>query len=92
MSFRYRLPEGRPVGSMTYAPARNALDGTVTDLVKSDAVTTGAAIACVYHGYRRTGSLIWALIWGVAGKKLPVVAVPVALAQGFARRKTFTTE
>ena len=92
MSFRYRLREGQPVNMMSYTPSPSEMGGTVTDLVKSDAVTTGAAIACVYHGYRRTGSLIWALIWGVAGKKLPVVAVPVALAQGFAKKRTCTTE
>lgn len=89
MSFRYRLPEGRPVGQMSYTPSPA---GDIADVVKSDAVTTGAAIACVYHGYRRTGSLIWALIWGIAGKKIPVVAVPVALAQGFAKKRTCTTE
>lgn len=47
---------------------------------------TGAAL--VYHGYRRTGSIVWALLYGLAGKKLPIVAVPVALAQGFGQKKS----
>lgn len=62
------------------------------ELVASDAVTYSAAAALVYHGYKRTGSIIWALVYGFAGKKVPVIAVPVALAQGFGRRRTCTTE
>lgn len=92
MSFRYRLPEGRMVGSMTFTPTPAEMSGTVSDLVSSEAVTTGAAVALTYHGYKRTGSLIWALIWGLAGKKLPIVAVPVAIAQGYGKRKPCPTE
>lgn len=55
--------------------------------VASPSVKTGAAIALTYHGYRRTGSILWALAYGLAGRLVPVVAVPVAVAQGFGEKK-----
>lgn len=57
------------------------------DTINSDPVTTASAIALTYHGYKRTGSIIWALLYGLAGRTYPAVAVPIALAQGFAERK-----
>lgn len=60
----------------------------VADIVDNDSVKTAAGIALVYHGYKRTGSLVWALVYGLAGKKLPALAVPVALAQGFGQKKS----
>jgi hypothetical protein len=62
-------------------------DGEISSFVNSDNFGYAAGAALVYHGYKRTGSLIWAILYGLAGKELPVVAVPVALAQGFARKK-----
>lgn len=56
-------------------------------VVNSEAVSTGAMLALTYHGYRRTGSLVWALVYGLAGRWVPVVAVPVALAQGFGEKR-----
>lgn len=60
---------------------------SLRDVVNSDSVSTGAMLALTYHGYKRTGSLVWALIYGLAGRWAPVVAVPVALAQGYGERK-----
>lgn len=57
------------------------------DTINGPTVSTGAAIALTYHGYKRTGSLTWALIYGVMGKWFPVEALPIALAQGFGQRK-----
>lgn len=46
----------------------------------------GAAL-CAWHGYKRNGnSVAWAAAWGGAGFWCPVVAVPFAFSQGFARR------
>lgn len=53
----------------------------------SPALKTAAAVAMTYHGYKRTGSLMWALIYGAAGKLVPLIAVPVAAAQGFGQKK-----
>jgi hypothetical protein len=75
-----------PVATAAATTAASA-SGAVRDLVTSDAVKTASGIALVYHGYRRTGSIFWALMYGLAGRTAPVVAVPVALAQGYGKRK-----
>jgi hypothetical protein len=56
-------------------------------IVTSEPVKTASAIALTYHGYKRTGSIVWALLYGLAGRTVPVAAVPIALAQGFGQRK-----
>lgn len=66
---------------------QNPLAGDVSDFVNSDAISTASGVALVYHGYKRTGSLVWALIYGALGKWKPAIAVPVAFAQGFGKRK-----
>lgn len=76
----YMQPMGDTVPA---APATTNLH----DFVTSDTVSTAATLALTYHGYKRTGSLVWALIYGLAGRWFPVVAVPVACAQGFGEKK-----
>jgi hypothetical protein len=61
---------------------------TLRAAVTSEPVKTAAAIALTYHGYRRTGSIVWALIYGLAGRLVPVAAVPISVAQGFGEKKT----
>lgn len=38
-----------------------------------------------YHGYARNKSVGWGIGWGVAGAVAPIITVPIALAQGFAK-------
>jgi hypothetical protein len=51
-------------------------------------IDQGITAAMIYHGYRRTGSIVWALIYGLAGREAPALALPIALAQGFGAKKT----
>lgn len=60
---------------------------TVQDVVNDPSVKTAAGVALAYHGYRRTGSIFWALVYGMAGRWFPLEAVPIAMAQGFADPK-----
>jgi len=60
---------------------------SLSDMLDSSSVKTASAIALVYHGYRRTGSFIWAMLYGLAGRYEPAVAVPIAFAQGFGKKK-----
>ncbi len=76
----YRVP--RSMGDDAPAPPR-----TLSSVANSSSVSTGASMALGYHGYKRTGSIGWALVYAALGKLLPVVAVPVAVAQGFGARK-----
>jgi hypothetical protein len=46
-----------------------------------------ASAALAYHGYARDQSWLWALAWGVFGGAIWPLALPIALAQGFAKRK-----
>jgi hypothetical protein len=51
------------------------------------AVGTAGAAAGAYHGYKRTGSVGWAIGWALLGGMFPVITIPVALAQGFGKKK-----
>lgn len=73
--------------NVDYPPAPSAMEG-IADVVDSDNVRYAAGAALVFHGYRRTGSIVMALLYGLAGKQIPVIAVPVALAQGFGKKKS----
>lgn len=81
----------RPLGDDTTAvppvAAPAVTSKSLHDALNSEPVSTAAAVALVYHGYRRTGSIVWALLYGMAGKWFPIEAVPIAIAQGFASKK-----
>lgn len=62
-------------------------DETLTDRVLGSPLRTAAIAATVYHGYKRNNSIGWALAWGLAGSVAPIIAVPVAIAQGFGQPK-----
>jgi len=68
-------------------PAPVATPFNLRGALTSEPVKTAAAIALTYHGYRRTGSILWALLYGLAGRLVPVAAVPIALAQGYGQKK-----
>lgn len=38
-----------------------------------------------YHGYRRDGTVISALLWALAGGAFPIIVPAIALAQGFGK-------
>lgn len=48
--------------------------------------TVGVA-AGAYHGYKRDNSIGWAIGWAVLGGLVPFITIPVAIAQGFGKRK-----
>lgn len=51
------------------------------------ALSMASAAASAYHGYKRNESVGWAFGWALFGSALPIIALPVALAQGFGRPK-----
>lgn len=74
-----------PSGVYTFGD--DAAEPSLRDRLNSEPVSTAAAVALVYHGYKRTGSILWALVYGAAGKWFPIEAVPIAVAQGFGTKK-----
>jgi hypothetical protein len=70
-----------PVGDDSVQPFN------LREAITSEPVKTASAIALTYHGYRRTGSIVWALVYGLMGRWIPVVSVPIALAQGYGEKK-----
>jgi hypothetical protein len=38
-----------------------------------------------YHGYRRDGTVVSALLWALAGGTLPIIVPAIALAQGLGK-------
>ncbi len=71
----------------TPAPATPAPTPSLRGFINSEPVSTAAAVALTYHGYKRTGSILWALFYGAMGKWVPAIAVPVSMAQGFGEEK-----
>lgn len=81
----YLKPMGDDAPSSTTSSPTT--ESNLGEIVNSHSVSTGTAMALTYHGYKRTGSIVWALIYGALGYWKPVVMAPIALAQGFGERK-----
>lgn len=50
-------------------------------------VSAAGAGLSSYHGYKRNAAenpIAWALWWGLWGSVLPIITLPIAIAQGFA--------
>jgi hypothetical protein len=45
------------------------------------------AAAGAYHGYKRNNSVGWAVGWALLGGLVPIITVPLSLAQGFGKKK-----
>jgi hypothetical protein len=51
------------------------------------ALQMAGGAALTYHGYKRNGSVLWAMLWGMLGGAAPLIAGPIAAAQGFGKPK-----
>jgi hypothetical protein len=50
-------------------------------------LSTVGGVLGAYHGYKRNSSVGWAFGWSVFGSLVPFLALPVAFAQGFGKKK-----
>lgn len=74
------------------SPPASSSSFSLSDALKSDNVKLAAGALMAFHGYRRSnGSIMWAAIWALLGRWEPEYVVPVAFAQGFGRRKVWST-
>jgi hypothetical protein len=39
-----------------------------------------------YHGYKRNDSVGWAIVWALLGGAVPIITIPVSIAQGYGKR------
>lgn len=90
MAYELTIP-GQYVAVGDDAAAAAPATPSISDALHSDTVKTVSAVALTYHGYRRAG-VFGAVMYGLAGRFVPLVAVPVAVAQGFGKKKVCTTE
>jgi len=74
----------RPSHMMGLEPVGDAVEtiAQVVNVARPFSMAAGA-----YHGYKRNQSVGWAIGWALLGFMSPVIAMPVALAQGFGTRK-----
>lgn len=83
-------PAKAPVMSTDDPPARRVVvDASPLEAVPTwvKVVSAASSAACAFHGYRRHGSVLWALGWAAAGAFAPGIAPAVAFAQGFGKRR-----
>jgi hypothetical protein len=88
-------PTGWTYSSANYGMGHTAYNhvGDASSTVDAGIVSTslwsaaGAAIGA-YHGYKRNGSVGWAIVWGVLGAISPIITSAVAFAQGIDKRKS----
>ena len=58
-----------------------------TPLLEEPIVKAAISGVAIFHGYRRTGSVLWALAYGLSARVAPVVTGAVVVAQGFGQKK-----
>jgi hypothetical protein len=85
-------PPGQPgVDTLAYVGEYLELgdeDASLWAALTTSAVRRGAALAMLYHGYKRTrGDLLWSLLWAAFGYASPPVAGVISVAQGFGKPK-----
>lgn len=80
---------GQDYGAMGYAASSQdygALGGAL-NTIYGLAGLAGAGLGA-YHGYKRNNDSIgWAVGWGLFGSVLPILAIPIAVAQGIGKPK-----
>jgi len=59
------------------------LSGGAWDTFYDPTVRRLAGAAAAYHGYKRTNSVFWALVWAACGYAAPPWTAVIAVAQGF---------
>lgn len=50
-------------------------------------VRLAGAASGAYHGFKRNNSIGWAVGWALLGGLLPIITIPLSLAQGFGKPK-----
>lgn len=71
-----------------YVPTHGVPVGASLEISATRQVIGAAgAAAGAYHGYKRNKSVGWAVGWALLGGIVPIITVPLSLAQGFGKAK-----
>jgi hypothetical protein len=68
--------EGQPMGGAEF------YESSFWRLLAVAGMAVGA-----YHGYKRNNSVGWGIGWGLLGGLVPIIVIPIALAQGIGKPK-----
>ena len=86
------LAPGQTTAQIPSMPNSNPQgDQLIQNTLPTDGLTrmlgiAGTAVGA-YHGYKRNNSVGWAVAWAFLGGLVPIITVPVALAQGLGKPK-----
>ena len=78
-------PIGYPLGAES--PTSVLVPPLTTAGILWSLLSTAGVAASAYHGYKRNNSVGWGIAWAFLGGLVPIVTVPIAIAQGFGKRK-----
>lgn len=78
-----RAPLGQTLAPTPVPATSITVSSPLTPIFRVTGVAAGAALA--YHGYKRTNSVGWALVWALAGGIVWPVGLAIAFAQGFGK-------
>ncbi len=87
MQHYHRTQRPALMGDDVASPAVVEDKGDDTPILDEPIVKAAITGAGVYHGYKRTGSVTWALVYGLLARLAPVTTGAVVIAQGFGKPK-----
>lgn len=90
--FPGKMPEHTPIGKLVDPPSEKPYKpqpkaGGMMFSRAYMALTLAGTSLGAYHGYKRNQSVGWAIGWAFLGGLAPIIAIPIAFAQGLGQPK-----
>jgi hypothetical protein len=78
-------PASSEIATVPVLPASILEGGQTSSEVVLGVLGTVSMAALAYHGYKRNNSIGWAVAWALLGGAVPIISLPIAIAQGFGK-------
>ena len=75
-----------PAGELTLNPPSPGL------VAVGEVIGVASVALSAYHGYKRNDSVGWGVVWGLMGGLFPIITPAIALAQGFGKPATKSSD